>query len=293
MVNNFQDKMILVTGATGKTGGAVVRELAAHEIPFRMFVRNPDKVSSLKELGAEIAFGDMADKAAVNDALKGCDKAVIIMANGEQQLTMEKLFTDCAVVAGVQHLVKLSSMESEPGTTKPIPAMHVASEDHIRESGMNWTMIRPTFFTQNFLSAARTIQSSDEINLALGNAIVAPTDIRDVAEVMRLVLTQDVHLNQSYDLTGPEALSLVQAAEKFSNVLGRKIKYVPQSVEDFRKVLTQVGLPEWRVNAVCDEFSLLSDKASMHTTDTMQQILGRAPTSVEQFVEDHIAIFQG
>lgn len=284
--------MILVTGATGKTGGAVAKELAAHNIPFRVFVRSAEKATALKEMGADVAVGDMSNRAAVSEALKGCDKAVLIMANGEHQLAMENLFTDCAVEAGVKHLVKLSSMESEPGTTKPIPAMHVASEEHIKASGMNWTMIRPTFFTQNFLSAAASIKSKNEINLALGNAVVAPTDLRDVAEVIRLVLTDDAHLNKSYDLTGPEALSLAQAAEKFSKVLGREIKYVPQSVEDFRKVLTQVGLPEWRVNAVCDEFRLLSEKASMHTTDTMQQILGRAPTSVEQFAQDHIAAFQ-
>jgi uncharacterized protein YbjT (DUF2867 family) len=285
--------MILVTGATGKTGGAVANELAAHNIPFRVLVRNADKATALKDLGAEIAVGDMTDKAAVSDALKGVDKAVLVMANGEDQLTIEKQFTDCSVAAGVKQLVKLSSMESNPGTTKPIPAMHVASEDHIRASGMNWTMIRPTFFTQNFLSAARTIKASDEIGFALGNAVVAATDIRDVAEVIRLVLTDDAHLNKSYDLTGPEALSLAQVAEKFSIVLGRDIRYVPESVEDFRKVLTQVGLPEWRVNAVCDEFRLLSERANMHTTDSIQQILGRAPTSVEQFARDHIEVFQG
>jgi uncharacterized protein YbjT (DUF2867 family) len=284
--------MILVTGATGKTGGAVAKELAAHNIPVRVLVRNADKATDLKDVGAEIAVGDMADEAAVREALKGCDKAVLIMANGEHQLTMEKLFTDSAVALGVKHLVKLSSMESKPGTTKPIPAMHVASEDHIRASGLNWTMIRPTFFTQNFLSVARSITASDEISLALGNAVVAPTDIRDVAEVVRVVLTDDVHLNKSYDLTGPEAMSLAQAAEKFSSVLGREIRYVPQSVQDFRKVLIQVGLPEWRVNAVCDEFKLLSAKASTQTTDTIQQILGRPPTSVEQFVRDHIEIYQ-
>lgn len=284
--------MILVTGATGKTGGAVAKELAAHKIPFRVLVRNADKGAALKELGAEVVVGDMADKDAVSNALNGITKAVLIMANGEDQLTVENQFTDCAVAEGVTHLVKLSSMESEPGTTKPIPAMHVASEEHIKASGMNWTMIRPTFFTQNFLSAAKSIKEKNEINLALGNAVVAPTDIRDVAEVIRLVLTDDTHLNKSYDLTGPEALSLAQAAEKFSNVLGREIRYVPQSVEDFRKVLTQVGLPEWRVNAVCDEFRLLSEKASMHTTDTIQKILGRAPTSVEQFAKGHIGLYQ-
>ena len=284
--------MILVTGATGKTGGAVAQELAAHKIPFRVLVRDEQKAGALKELGAEIAVGDLADRKAVSDALQGVEKAVLIMSNDEEQLTLEKQFADCAVAAGVKHLVKLSSMESTQGTTKPIPAMHVASEDHIRASGMNWTMIRPTFFTQNFLTAARTIAVSDEIVLALGDAVVAPTDLRDVAEVIRLVLTDDAHLNKSYDLTGPEALSLAQVAEKFSKVLGREIRYVAQPVEEFRKILTQVGLPEWRVNAVCDEFTLLSKKASMQTTDTIQQLLGRPPRSVEQFVKDHIELYQ-
>jgi len=285
--------MILVTGATGKTGGLVTKELAAHNIPVRVLVRNADKSAALKDLGAEIALGDMADKAAVSNALKGVDKAVLIIANGEHQLTLEKQFTDCAVAAGVKHLVKLSSMESKAGTTKPIPAMHVASEDHIRASGINWTMIRPTFFTQNFLGSARTIKANNEIVLALGKAVVAPTDIRDVAEVMRLVLTDHAHLNKSYDLTGPEALSLAQVAEIFSSVLGREIRYVPQPIEDFRQALLQVGLPQWRVNAVCDEFRLLGEQTSMHTTDTIQQVLGRAPTSLKQFIKDHIEIYQG
>ncbi len=283
--------MILLTGATGKTGSAVAKQLAANDISFRALVRDPDKAAALKDLGAEIAVGDMADAEAVSKALSGTEKAVLIMSNGEHQLTIEKQFTDCAVAAGVKHLVKLSSMESEPGTTKPIPKMHVESEDYIRASGLAWTMIRPTFFTQNFLTSARTIKASDEIVMALGNAVIAPTDLRDVAEIIRLVLTDDAHLNKSYDITGPEALTLSDAAEKFSKVLGREIRYVAQPVEEFGKILTQIGYPEWRVNAVCEEFRLLGERASMHTTDTIRQILGRDPTSLEQFIKDHIEVY--
>ena len=283
--------MILLTGATGKTGSEVAKQLAAHDTPFRVLVRDPDKAAALKDLGAEIAVGNMEDADAVSKALAGVDKAVLILSNGEHQAKIEKQFTDCAVKAGVKHIVKLSSMESKPGTTKPIPAMHVASEEHIRASGLDWTMIRPTFFTQNLLGSARTIKTSDKIVLALGNAVVAPTDLRDVAEVIRLALTDDAHLNKSYDLTGPEALSLSQVAEKFSKVLGREIRYEPQPVEEFGKILRQVGFPEWRVNAVCDEFRLLGQTTSRHTTDTIRQILGREPTSVEQFIRDHIKVY--
>ncbi len=279
--------MILITGATGKTGTEVARQLGGHGIQFRAQVRNPDKAAALKELGAELAVGDLADADFVRNALSDVDKAVLILPNGEHQLTMEKQFTDAAAAAGIEHLVKLSSMESVPGTTKPIPEMHVESEAHIRAAGLLWTMIRPTFFTQNFLASAPTIKKSGEIVMALGNAVVAPTDLRDVAEVIRLVLTDPAHHNKSYDLTGPEALTLSNVAEKFSKVLDREIRYVPQPIEDFRKVLTQVGLTEWRIDAVCDEFRLLADRKSAETTDTIRQLLRREPTSLEKFIEDH------
>ncbi len=284
--------MILITGATGKTGGEVAKQLAKNNLPFRALVRDPDKAAPLKELNAELVVGDLTDKEIVTSALRGVDKAFLAVSNGEEQLNLENQFTDCAVAANVQHLVKLSSVESEPGTTKPIPKMHVESEAHIRASGLQWTMIRPTFFTQNFLASARTIKASDEIVMALGGAVIAPTDLRDVAEVILLALTDAAHQSQSYDLTGPESMTLAGAAERFSRVLGREIRYVPQPIEDFRKVLTQVGFAEWRINAVCDEFRLLSERASVETTDTIRQILGRAPTSLEQFIKDHIEIYE-
>ncbi len=283
--------MILLTGATGKTGSEVAKQLVANNIPFRALVRDSAKGAALKDLSAEIVVGDMADAEAVSNALSGIDKAVLIMSNGEHQLTIEKQFTDCAIAAGVKHLVKLSAMGSEPGTTKPIPKMHVESEDYIRVSGLGWTMIRPAFFTQNFLPSARTIKQSNEIVMPLGNGLVAPTDLRDVAEIFQLVLTSDAHLNKSYDLTGPEALTLSDAAEKFSKVLGREIRYVAQPVEEFEKFLTKLGYPEWRVKAVCDGFRLRGERSSMPITNTIRQILGRAPTSLEQFIKDHIEVY--
>ena len=103
-------------------------------------------------------------------------------------------------------------------------------------------------------------------------------------------------------MTGPEALTLSDAAEKFSKVLGREIRYVAQPVEEFGKILTQLGLPEWRVNAVCDEFRLLGERvrvplnkfwpiSAMHTTSTIRHILGRDPTSLEQFIKDHLEVY--
>lgn len=283
--------MILITGATGKTGGEVARQLLAQGTAVRVFVRDPSKLGD-DFAKADVATGDLADRSAVEAAVAGVTKTVLIVSNGEQQFELESQFTDCAAAAGVKHLVYLSSMESVPGTTNAITGMHVAAEDHIRASGMDWTMIRPTFFMQNLLGSARTIKADNTISLPVGTGKIAATDLRDAASVMAKVLTSNgAHANQSYDLTGPGLMTMDEVAAVFSKVLGREIRYVEQPLEDFRAYLSQF-LPPWRVNAVCEEFEGIAKGSVDHTTDNVKKILGREPISVEQFIRDHIKVFQ-
>lgn len=283
--------MILVTGVTGKTGGEVARQLTAAKVPFRALVRNPDKIASLSALNAEIVSADLADGEALDRALLGVRSAFLVVPNGEDQLSLENRFTDRAVRAGVRHLVKLSSLESVPESTNPIPQTHVASERHIRDSGLAWTMIRPTFFTQAFLAQAVAIREKHLISMPAGQGTIAPTDLRDVGEVVRDVLTRPGHDNQSYDLTGPELLTFTEVAARFSRVLGREIRYVDQPMDAFRARLESVKLAPWRVAAVCKEFESIAAGVIDHTTGTMARLLGRPPTSLEQFIRDHRAAF--
>ena len=284
--------MILITGATGKTGGEVARQLAAADIPFRALIRNPDKAEELNSLGAELVFGDIADKVFLSRALSGIDKAFLVMANEEQQPILEKQFTDAAVTAGVQHLVYLSSLESVPESKKPITQNHVAVENHIRESGLTWTIMRPTFFMQNFEASAPRIKEAGQIVMPVGNGTVSPTDLRDVGEVIRETLTKTGHENKSYDLTGPELLTFVEIAERFSKILGTPVEFVDQPMEEFAELLRKIGLSEWRVDAVCKELEAISAGVVDHTTDTIEELLGRPPFSLEQYITDHLSLFR-
>lgn len=284
--------MILLTGATGKTGGEVARQLAAAGFPFRALVRTTAKAEALGNLGAEIVVGDVADDAALNRALEGVDRALLVMPNGEHQLLLENRFAYRAQRAGVRHLVKLSSLESLPQSVNPITRMHVASEDFIRESGMDWTMIRPTFFMQQFLGSAAAIREHRRISMPAGNGTIAPTDLRDVAAVIVRVLTEDGHQNQSYDLTGPELLTLHEIAGIFSGVLGRDIAYFDQPEAEFRARLAGAKLAPWRIDAVCKEFEAIAAGVIDHTTGTMARLLGRPAGSLEQFIRDHLALYR-
>ena len=283
---------ILLTGVTGKTGGETARQLALAGVPFRALVRNPAKVAALEVLTRDIVVGDIGDSAVLDSALRGIQTALLIMPNGEQQLALEQGFTDAAVRAGVRHLVKLSSLESVPEATNPITRMHVASEAYIRASGLLWTMLRPTFFMQIFLGSATAIREKGLITMPAGQGTVAATDVRDVGEIICKVLTEPGHTNQSYDLTGPELLTLDEIAQHFSRVLGRQIRYVDQPMAEFRTRLATVGLAPWRIDAVCKEFEAIAAGAIDHTTGTITRLLGRPPISLEQFIADHRSAFQ-
>jgi uncharacterized protein YbjT (DUF2867 family) len=284
--------MILITGATGKTGGEVARQLAAADVPFRALIRNPDKAEELNTLGAELVFGDIADKAFLSRALSGIDKAFLVMPNDEQQLVLEKQFTDAAVIAGVQHLVYLSSLESVPESTNPITRNHVAAENHIRESGVTWTIMRPTFFMQNFETSAPRIKDAGQIVMPVGNGTVSATDLRDVGEVIRETLTKTGHENKSYDLTGPELLTFTEIAARFSKVLGTPVEFIDQPMKEFAELLRTIGLNEWRVDAVCKELEAIGAGVVDHTTDTIEELLGRPPFSLEQYITDHLSLFR-
>ena len=116
--------MILITGATGKTGYEVAKSLAELSIPFKALIRNSTKASQMTELGGQPIIGSIEDDELLNQALEGVDKTLLLLPNSEHQLSLEKQFVDAAVKAGVKHVVKMSSMEALPEATRTIPRIH-------------------------------------------------------------------------------------------------------------------------------------------------------------------------
>ena len=144
---------------------------------------------------------------------------------------------------------------------------------------------------QIFEGSAPRIKANGKITMPAGNGTVACTDLRDVAAVIVKVFTEPGHENKSYDLTGPELLTFAEIADKFSNVLGRKIEYVDQPMEEFKNVLSSINLSNWRTEAVSLEFIAIANGAIDHTTDTMEELLGRPPISLKQFIQDKAGLF--
>lgn len=285
--------MILITGATGRTGKHAALTLAERGIKVRALVRNIDKAAPLQAAGVELAVGDAADAASVRAALTGVDKIAVILPNGQQQLTLENQLTDLAVAAGVNHIVKVSSMESAAHAVNPVHKTHWDSEQHIRASGKAWTMVRPSFYLQNFLSNAATIKAQDKFFYPFGDKGGAVfTDARDVGYFIAHVLTTPGHENKSYDVTSHDRLSFHEAAAVISKELGRKIEYVPQDPAAYKAMLGKFVTNPWHLNAVCDIFAEIANGYLAHTTNTFKQVTGREPVGLAQFIREHAALFR-
>lgn len=283
--------MILLTGVTGKTGGATAQALLGRGMKFRAIVRNEEKAAALKAAGVDLVVGDMTDAAVLGRALAGVEKALLIAPNGQQQLEHEKQFVDAAVKAGVRHLVKMSSIEATATATSPIASIHYAAEQYIEKSGLAWTFMKPSFFMQNFLANAGTIKEQGKFFLPMGGGLVAMIDCRDIGAATAAVLAGDGHAGKRYELTGPEVLNFTAAAERFSQALGRKIEYVNVPMDAYRQTLARFLTNEWHLNAVLALFGEIAGCTDAATTSTVAQLAGRKPVSLLDFVTQHKAVF--
>ena len=283
--------MLLLTGVTGKTGGASAQALLKKGVPLRAIVRNAEKAAGLKAAGVELVLGDITDRAVLERAMVGISKALMIMPNGEKQLELEKQFVDVAKQAGVKHVIKMSSIEAVADAKSPIPKIHYASEQYLMKSGLAWTMVKPNFFMQNFLGSAGTIKEQGKIFLPMGEGKTVMADTRDIGAVVAAVMTGTGHEGKNYEITGPEVLSFADAATRFSTVLGRKIDYVHVPMPAYRQTLSRFLTNPWHLNAVCELFQEIADGHVLRTTDTVQKLTGKPPNSLEQFIRDHQAVF--
>jgi uncharacterized protein YbjT (DUF2867 family) len=256
-----------------------------------VLVRDPAKAEALKAAGMDIAIGDVADPVTAAKAMAGVTKLLVLLPNSQRQLELETQLVDLAKKVGVQHVVKMSSMEAVADARTPIPKIHWASEEHIRKSGLAWTMLKPNFFMQNMLGSARSIKENKSFSLPMGDGATAMADARDIGAVAAEVLTGKGHEGRSYEITGPELLTFHQVAERFSEVLGTKISYVAADPAAYLATLKRVLPNEWHVNAVSELFREIAEGPPPHLTDTFQKLTGRPPISLAQFVRDHRAAF--
>ena len=284
--------MILITGATGKTGSATAKSLGEKGEIFRALIRNEEKKEGLESLGGEVIIGSIENTQVVNQSMQGVKSVLVLLPNSESQLALEKQLVDSAKQAGVERIVKMSSIEATPDATSPIPKLHLESEEYIKQSGLAWTMIKPNFYMQNLLASAGTIKEQGKIFLPMGDGKTGMIDTTDVGKVLAKVLSEDGHESMNHEITGPEILSFYEVAEIFSQVLGKQVDYVDVPMGAYKETLGQFLTNQWHLDAVIDLFKGIAEGGIEDKTDTFNELMGETPKSLSQFLAENSFIFK-
>ncbi|GHO47063.1 SDR family oxidoreductase [Ktedonospora formicarum] len=286
--------MILITGATGLTGTALVHEFRKHHEQVRILTRDAKNAIMFEDdPNIEIAVGDMLKPETLDDALNGVDKAVLLstadpVAMAETQIS----FINAAKKAGVRHIVKLSCLNPDTKSPARFLRMHAEIEEHLEDSGMAWTHIRPAHFMQMYLLDAPTVLAQDSFFIPMDDAFIAPIDVHDLVKVFHVVLTTEGHEGKMYELSGPDSMTMNDIAAQLSKALGRTIHYVNVTPEQERQQLVSFGMPEQLADAVNELYSERRKGSESNILLETQKLFGIRPTTFAEFVAQHVEIFQ-
>jgi uncharacterized protein YbjT (DUF2867 family) len=283
--------MILITGATGRVGGATLKQLSSRGVPVRALIRSPGKAASVAAPGVETVVGDLAQPRSLAAALADVDAALLVSPLDPQQAELQGNFVEAAKRAGQVHLVKVSGLGTALDSPVRSGRWHAQTEKHIEDSGLPFTHLRPPFFMQNVLRFAPAIRASGEFVGALKQGKVAMIDTHDLAAVAGTILTTRSHAGKAYILTGPEALSYQDIAERISRFLGRTVIYKDVPLEAMRERLRASGMPEWHIAVQIDFSAALSAGHAATVTDAVAAVTGKPPRTFEQFFQEHVGLF--
>ena len=284
---------ILVTGATGSVGGALITNLTAVGADVRALVRDESKAQGLRDAGVEVVVGDLDKPETLEGAFSGADKVFLLTAPNPNQVTQARNGFAAAKRAGNPHIVRLSAgaVRDKPGALPRISGQHAETDAELKAFSLPYTILSPHFFMQNTMMAAQTVASDGVVYMPFKDGRIGMIDIRDIAEVAVKVLTEDDHEGKTYVLTGPASISFHDVAAALTKALGKEVKYVDVPPEAARESMVSMGLPEWMADALIEYSKAFSEDYGDFTAPDFERLTGHPARSYETFARDFAQAF--
>ncbi len=286
--------MILVTGGTGKIGRELVQDLQARHCPFKVMVRSKDALRTFEAQGTQAVLGDFERPGTCADALTGVHQVFLLTVPQPGTPALEGEFLKACKAKGVLHVVRLSAMGADPGSASGLLRCHGACEAQLEASGLAWTFLRPTIFMQNLVQHfGPAVARESTLYAPAGEARLPWVDTRDIAAVAGAVLTASGHENLVYELTGPEARTYGQVAERLSALLGRRIAFVDVPDGAARQAMTGMGLSPWLAEGMLSLYHLFkANGATALVLDTVERLTGRPARTLDAYLQENLAAFR-
>jgi NAD(P)H dehydrogenase (quinone) len=272
--------LIGVTGATGQLGGRVARRLATAGVPQRLVVRDPARAPELRL--AEVAQASYGDKAALLNALDGVDSLFLVSASeSADRLSLHQATVDAAVAAGVRRIVYTSFVRAAPDATFTFARDHWYTEEHLRAAGVDFTFLRDNLYL-DFVPVL--VGEDDVIRGPAGDGRVAAVARDDVADVAERVLLDDGHSGQAYDLTGPEAFTLTEAAHQLSVAWGRSVRYEAETLDEAYRSRERYGAPAWEVAGWVTNYAAIASGELSGVSSAVEDLTGHPPIGLADYL---------
>ncbi len=276
--------MILVTGAAGKTGRAVLQALARRGRQARAWLRRPEQGED--RLSADTVVGDLEDARLWMEACRGIDSIYLICPNMyARELEVSRLAMRAAREAGVKRIVYHSVLHPQ---TEEMPHhwQKLRVEEEIFRSGLPFTIVQPCAYMQNVLAYKEEIEATGRYSVPYDvEARFALVDLDDVAQAAARVLTESGHEGAVYELAGPANLSSVEIAQSLAEGLGRQVEAVETPLEAWKCTARAGGMPSETVGWLAAMFGYYDRYGLVGNGNVLGWLLERTPTSLAQFME--------
>jgi uncharacterized protein YbjT (DUF2867 family) len=278
--------MILVTGATGKTGLAIIKLLAQSSHQSRAFVRTKEQAERARREGAtEITIGDLEIENDLVTAMRGVDQVYFIPPNvhpNEDEIGKNAVVS--ALKMGVRrfvyHSVLFPQIERMPHHWRKLRV-----EEILIESGLDFSILQPANYMQNVLAFRTSIENDQIWHLPYDpEARSTPVDLLDVAIVAVKVLSEDKHSRATYAIGGPEILSSIEIAKLLSSNLGKQITVSRQNISEWESSVRQAGVTKEKLETLKLMFSYYDQRDFVGNSSVLEMLLERAPTSFSEFL---------